>query len=153
MRPDPASGDSILVARADGTEERIVVPPAPGIHTHERAWSADGAWIYFDRGLGKNNEAPTEIWRVPSAGGRAEVVVGTQGVAQAPLATPDGRGLIYAGDQSGAPSTSGGARWAVAASAVSHAEPETTSRHGSRETARRLAAKRARARGCCGCWT
>ncbi len=101
MRPDPASGDSIVVARADGLEERVVVPPAPEIHAHQPAWSADGAWIYFDRGLGKNNEAPTEIWRAPSAGGPAERVVATEGVAHAPLLTPDGRGLIYSGDQSG----------------------------------------------------
>ena len=47
-----------------------------------------------------NNDAPTEIWRVPSAGGPAERVVGTQGVARDPELTPDGSGLIYAGDQS-----------------------------------------------------
>ena len=103
MRPDPASGDSILVARSDGAEERVVVPPMGGVHTHEPAWSADGAWIYFDRGLMGNNEAPTEIWRVPSGGGAAERVVGTQGVAQAPLPTAGGRGLIYAGDSLGGP--------------------------------------------------
>jgi Tol biopolymer transport system component len=101
MRPNPASGDSILVARSDGAEERVIVPPIGGVHTHEPAWSPDGAWIYFDRGLINNNDAPSEIWRVPSGGGAAERVVGTQGVAQGPLPTPDGRGLVYAGDQAG----------------------------------------------------
>jgi Tol biopolymer transport system component len=48
-----------------------------------------------------NNQAPTEIWRVPSGGGQPELVVATQGVAQSPLPTPDGRALIYAGDQTG----------------------------------------------------
>ncbi len=101
MRPDPASGDSILVARSDGADERVVVSATGGVHTHEPAWSPDGAWIYFDRGFSGNNEAPTEIWRVPSGGGAAERVVGTQNVAQSPLPTADGRGLIYAGDRSG----------------------------------------------------
>ena len=101
MRPDAASGDAILVARADGGDERLLVPAAPGIHAHEPAWSADGAFIYFNRGPMNNNQAPTEIWRVPSKGGEAERVVATQGIAQSPLPTPDGRALIYAGDQGG----------------------------------------------------
>jgi Tol biopolymer transport system component len=101
MRPDPAGGDAILVARSDGSEERVIVPPAGGIHTHEPAWSPGGDWIYFDRGLMAGNEAPTEIWRVPSGGGAVERVVGTMGVARAPAPTPDAHGLVYAGDQSG----------------------------------------------------
>jgi Tol biopolymer transport system component len=101
MRPGPARGDSILVAQADGGEERVVVTAAGGIHAHKPAWSADGVWIYFERGPTGDEEAPTEIWRVPSAGGRAERVVETEGVALGPLPTPDGRGLIYAGDPSG----------------------------------------------------
>jgi Tol biopolymer transport system component len=101
VRPDPASGDAILVARPDGADERVLMPAAPGIHAHEPAWSADGAWIYFDRGPMNNNQAPTEIWRVPSEGGQPELVVATQGVAQSPLPMPDGRALIYAGDQAG----------------------------------------------------
>ena len=101
MRADPASGDAILVARPDGADERVLVPPTQGLHLHEPAWSHDGAWIYFNRGAMGNNDAPTEIWRVPSGGGPAEPVVETQGVARDPLPTPDGRALIYAGDQSG----------------------------------------------------
>ena len=101
MRPDPARGDALLVARPDGTGERVLVPPSQGLHFHEPAWSHDGAWVYFNRGLMPNNDAPTEIWRVPSGGGAAERVVSTQGVARDPLLTPDGKALVYAGDQSG----------------------------------------------------
>jgi Tol biopolymer transport system component len=101
MRPDPASGDAVLVARADGGEERVLVPAAPGIHAHEPAWSADGAYVYFDRGPMNNNQAPTEIWRVRSDGGAPEPLFSTQGIAQSPLLTPDGRALVYAGDQAG----------------------------------------------------
>ena len=102
MRPDPARGDAILVARSDGTDERVLVPPTRGLHLHEPAWSHDGAWVYFNRGVMANNDAPTEIWRAPSGGGPAERVVATQGVARDPVLTPDGSGLVYAGDQSGA---------------------------------------------------
>jgi Tol biopolymer transport system component len=101
MRPDPASGDAILVARADGADERVLVPAALGIHAHEPAWSADGTAVYFARGPMNNNQPPTEIWRVPSGGGEAERVVVTEGIAESPLPTPDGRGLVYAGDQAG----------------------------------------------------
>ncbi|HSD27329.1 MAG TPA: LpqB family beta-propeller domain-containing protein, partial [Vicinamibacteria bacterium] len=101
MRPDPAGGDAILVARADGAEERELVRPTHGFHLHEPAWSPDGAWVYFNRGPMPNNEAPTEVWRVPSGGGPAEPAVETQGVARDPLPTPDGRALVYAGDQGG----------------------------------------------------
>ena len=102
MRPDPASGDAILVARPDGTEERVLVAPTRGLHFHEPAWSHDGAWVYFNRGLMPNNDAPTEIWRAPSGGGAAERVVATQGVARDPLLDAGReRPSIYAGDQSG----------------------------------------------------
>jgi eukaryotic-like serine/threonine-protein kinase len=101
MRPDPARGDAILVARSDGADERVLVPPTRGLHLHEPAWSPDGAWVYFNRGPMGSNEAPTEIWRVPSGGGPAERVVGSLGVARDPLPTPDGKGLVYAGDQAG----------------------------------------------------
>ena len=79
MRPDPASGDAILVARSDGAEERVLVPPTRGLHFHEPTWSHDGAWVYFNRGLMPNNDAPTEIWRAPSAGRRRRAGRGDPG--------------------------------------------------------------------------
>jgi Tol biopolymer transport system component len=48
-----------------------------------------------------NNQPPTELWRVASAGGQPEPVVPTQGVSLSAVPTPDGRALIYAGDQGG----------------------------------------------------
>jgi Tol biopolymer transport system component len=89
MRPDPASGDTILVARADGSQERVVVPRTQGLHVHDPAFSPDGAWVYYTRGL-KSDEAPVEIWRVPSEGGAGERVVATLGLALSPQPTPDG---------------------------------------------------------------
>jgi len=101
MRPDPASGDALFVARTDGGEERLLVPASPGIHAHEPVFSADGAWVYFDRGPMNNNQPPTEVWRVATAGGNAEPVLVTQGIALSAQPTPDGRSLLYAGDQGG----------------------------------------------------
>jgi serine/threonine protein kinase/WD40 repeat protein len=101
MRPDPALGDAIVVAERDGADERVIVSPRPGVHAHEPAWSPDGRWLYFDRSTSPNSEAPIAIWRAPSAGGPAEPVVETSGIARAPLPTPDGRGLLYSGDQAG----------------------------------------------------
>jgi eukaryotic-like serine/threonine-protein kinase len=94
------SGDAIAVARADGQDERVLVPAAGGVHLHQAAWSHDGAFIYFIRTINPNNEAPTEIWRVASQGGAPERVVPTTGVALNPQPTPDGA-LIYAGNAGG----------------------------------------------------
>jgi eukaryotic-like serine/threonine-protein kinase len=101
MRPDPASGDAIYVARSDGADERLLLPASPGIHAHEPVFSTDGAWVYFDRGPMNNNQPPTELWRVPAVGGPPEPVLTTPGVAVSAQPTPDGRSLIYAGDQGG----------------------------------------------------
>ncbi len=95
----PIEGDAIAVARADGGQEQILVPRTPGLHTHQLAWSPDGAYIYFVRTFNSNNGAPAEIWRVPAQGGKAEPVVRTAGLALNPTPTPDGKALIYAGDR------------------------------------------------------
>jgi hypothetical protein len=152
VRPDPASGDAILVARADGADERVLMPAAPGIHAHEPAWSADGAWIYFNRGPMNNNQAPTAIWRVPSEGGQPELVVATQGVANHRCRPPDGRALIYAGDQAG-----GGAQPLVAVAPrgarapVDSRRPATTSSRACRATGSASCARRGPAAVRCGC--
>ena len=80
MRPDPASGDAILVARADAGDERVLFPAAPGIHAHEPAWSPVSDDIaYFtstpssgvqavrqtnSRGEGRPGSVPLEIGAV-----------------------------------------------------------------------------------------
>jgi eukaryotic-like serine/threonine-protein kinase len=101
--PGPIEGDAIAVARADGEDRQVLVPPDAGLHTHQPAWSTDGAYIYFVRTFNSMNEAPVEIWRVPSHGGRAEPVVRTPVVAKDPTPTPDGQALIYAGSHHGEP--------------------------------------------------
>ena len=102
MRADPASGDAILVARPDGADERVLVPPDAGAPPPRAGRGRPtGPGSTSIAGPLRNNDAPTEIWRAPSGGGPPETVVGTQGVARDSELTPDGRALIYAGDQSG----------------------------------------------------
>jgi hypothetical protein len=44
MRPDAVGGDSLVVARAAGSAERVPVAPRAGAHAHQPAWSARVAW-------------------------------------------------------------------------------------------------------------
>ena len=40
----------------------------PGIHNHYPAWSPDGRFVYFVRGI--IDPYDMDIWRIPSAAGR-----------------------------------------------------------------------------------
>ena len=97
---NPLVGDAVAVAAADGQNERIIVPAARGLHLHQVAWGHDGRYVYYSRTL-EANHARGDVYRAPVAGGAPEVVVQTQGTAMFPAPTPDGRALIYAGDQAG----------------------------------------------------
>jgi eukaryotic-like serine/threonine-protein kinase len=97
---NPLVGDAVVVAAADGQDERILVPAAGGIHLHHVAWGHDGRFLYFTRTL-EPNHALGEIYRVAVSGGSPEPVVTTQGIAMFPALTPDGLALIYAGDRGG----------------------------------------------------
>jgi Tol biopolymer transport system component len=63
-------GDPIFVADRTGANARQIFVGQPGMHNHFPAWSADGAWIYFVRGIPATNEM--DLWRIPSAGGTPE---------------------------------------------------------------------------------
>lgn len=97
---NPLVGDAVVVAAADGQDERILVPAAGGMHLHHVAWGHDGRFVYFSRTLEPNHNLG-EIYRVAATGGAIEPVVSTQGTAMFPAPTPDGRGVIYAGDRNG----------------------------------------------------
>src|SRR5262249_36719578 len=63
-----APGDPLFLAnRTGGDPKQIFVDPNPGGHNHFPAWSPDGQWIYFTRGLHATNEF--DIWRVAAGGG------------------------------------------------------------------------------------
>jgi Tol biopolymer transport system component len=96
------SGDSLWVADADGTNARQLVERQGGGHIHWSRWSRDGRYIYFNFGFYNFNNGPTGIFRVNSAGGRAEPVVQTARTAAFPFPSADGRGLFYASNRDGA---------------------------------------------------
>lgn len=97
---DPLEGDAVAVAAADGSAERLVVPPSGGLHFHQVAWSPDDRYIYYVR-TPMPNHTQGDIYRVPVQGGTPEVMVRTHGTAMYPAPTPDGAALIYAGNHHG----------------------------------------------------
>ena len=62
-------GDPIFIADRNGSNARRISIQKPGVHCHFPAWSTDGRFIYFVRGLPPNQ---MDIWRLPSAGGTME---------------------------------------------------------------------------------
>jgi Tol biopolymer transport system component len=101
VRADPVAGDALVVADEDGQNAREVVPTSGSLHLHHPAWSHDGQYIYFTRGVQVHTAPGLEVWRVRATGGPTEPVVATQGVAMQPAPTADGRALVYAGDPDG----------------------------------------------------
>jgi eukaryotic-like serine/threonine-protein kinase len=91
-----SAGDAIWLAAGDGTNPRLLVRAEGSLHKHWASWSADGQYVYFDRSITGWNAAPTEVYRVAAAGGTPERVVASANRAESAMATPDGRGLIYA---------------------------------------------------------
>lgn len=100
VEANPLLGDAIVVANADGQDQRVLVPAGGGVHMHQVAWSPDGRYVYYVRLIGPH-ETDGEIYRVAATGGPPEVIVRTPGVAKHPVPTPDGAAVIYAGDRNG----------------------------------------------------
>jgi Tol biopolymer transport system component len=98
IRPGGSSGDSLLIADADGQNEREIVKREGARHLHWPQWSSDGRYVYFNFGYSTANAEGTEIFRVAVAGGPPVRVVATARRAVFPLASPDGRGLFFAGN-------------------------------------------------------
>jgi Tol biopolymer transport system component len=90
-------GDRLIVANADGSNQREVVGPRGGRHLHWPAWSADGRYIYFIYTFDTWHTEPSEIFRVAAVGGEPEPVVQSVRRAIYPVPMPDG-GLIYSGN-------------------------------------------------------
>ena len=66
----PVPGDPIFVADRNGANSRQIFIEKPGIHNHYPAWSPDGRFAYFVRGI--PDPYDMDIWRIPSTGGTAE---------------------------------------------------------------------------------
>jgi Tol biopolymer transport system component len=102
MRPGGSAGDGLLVADADGENERELIKPEGGRHIHWLRWSPDGRYVYFNYGTQNFNTEPTQIGRVLAAGGPLEPVVQSARRAVFPFLSADGRGLFYAANPDGA---------------------------------------------------
>ncbi len=63
-------GDPIFVADRNGANPRQIFVDKAGRHNHYLAWSPDGHFIYFVRGI--MDPWDMDIWRIPSQGGTAE---------------------------------------------------------------------------------
>ena len=66
-----APGDPMFVADRTGVGARqIFVDPIVGGHNHHQAWSPDGRWIYFARGIQDTRQM--DLWRIAASGGQPE---------------------------------------------------------------------------------
>jgi Tol biopolymer transport system component len=63
-------GDPLFVADRSGTNSRQIFIENPGNHNHYPAWSLDGRFVYFVRGIPSPYDM--DMWRIPSTGGTAE---------------------------------------------------------------------------------
>jgi len=64
-------GDPMFVADRTGVgAKQIFVDPIVGGHNHHQAWSPDGRWIYFARGLQDTRQM--DLWRIAASGGQPE---------------------------------------------------------------------------------
>jgi Tol biopolymer transport system component len=84
-----------VLADADGSNQRELVPAQGGRHVHWPAWSPDQKWIYFISSLDTWQTGQSEIHRVSPTGGNVEPVITTNRRAIYPAPFPGG-GLIYA---------------------------------------------------------
>ena len=87
--PDP--GDPIFVADQNGGNPRQICVDKPGIHQHYVAWSPDGRFVYFVRGIPPDE---MDVWRVSPGGGAAERLTHHNSRVAYP-ALLDERTLIY----------------------------------------------------------
>ncbi len=88
--PDP--GDPLFVADRNGANPKRLFINKPGIHDHYPAWSPDGRFIYFVRGIPTTYDM--DIWRIPSTGGEPERLTNHHALVAYP-AWLDARTLIY----------------------------------------------------------
>jgi len=83
--------DPIFVADTDGRNPRRIFRSDPGVHNHYLAWSPDGRFIFFSRGLPPDR---MDIWRIPAQGGTPERITNHDSRVGYPVLL-DARTLVY----------------------------------------------------------
>jgi Tol biopolymer transport system component len=88
-----APGDPMFVADRTGAGARqLFVDASVGGHNHHQAWSPDGQWIYFARGIQSTRQL--DLWRIAASGGQPQRL--TDHNAYVGFPTPlDGRLVLY----------------------------------------------------------
>jgi serine/threonine protein kinase len=92
--PGSSLGDALVIADADGSNQRQIVRAGGGRHIHWPMWALDGASIYFIYTFQPWNTEQAEIYRVRVSGGTPEPVVSSIRRAVYPVPLPGGD-LIY----------------------------------------------------------
>jgi TolB protein len=85
----------VYVARADGSDVKLLTPTAP---SYFHGWSPDGKWLAF---VGQR-EGKYELFRVPVGGGAEERLTSAGAYDDGPEYTPDGKWIYFNSNRSGA---------------------------------------------------
>ena len=103
-----APGDPMFVADRSGVDaKQIFVDPSEGGHNHHQAWSPDGRWIYFARGV--QGTGQLDLWRIAASGGQPQRLTDHNAYVGFPTPINDREVLYIAQDHDG----SGPWLWAV----------------------------------------
>ena len=93
-------GDPMFVADRTGVgAKQIFVDPIVGGHNHHQAWSPDGRWIYFARGI--QDISQMDLWRIAASGGRPERLTYHDAYVGFPIPIDDRNVLYIARDHVG----------------------------------------------------
>jgi len=95
-----APGDPMFVADRTGVgAKQIFADPIVGGHGHHQAWSPDGRWIYFARGL--QDARQLDLWRIAAGGGQPERLTDHNAYVGFPTPIDDRTVLYVAQDHDG----------------------------------------------------
>jgi len=95
-----APGDPMFVGDRTGVgASQIFVDPDVGGHLHHQAWSADGRWIYFARGIQTTRQM--DLWRIAARGGQPERLTHHDAYVAFPTPIDDRTVLYIAQDRDG----------------------------------------------------
>jgi len=96
-----APGDPMFVGDRTGVgATQIFVDPIGGGHSHHQAWSPDGRWIYFARGIQSTRQL--DLWRIAASGGQPERLTYHSAYVGFPTPIDDRTVLYIAQDHDGA---------------------------------------------------